>query len=308
MSLYLGTTATLSAEWRMYDGGPLSAVTGVQITITPLAGGSPVLGPTATGVSTPALGVNAYAWVISSGLPAGDYLVGWSGTDGQGDMVGATEIVSVIASTALGTAYASLAELKGWLGIQDSNTARDVQLQSRLDSATEDVNRWTHRQFGRDEVATSRKFPVGQMGVDTHDFWTAEDLAIVPFLGNVAGTPWDVSMMQLEPLDGIVDMMPGWPFNRICSGWSGHPLVTNLFYTATTVQVTAKWGWASVPKNINTACLLLAAMDNKSKDTPFGVSAFGDYAVRIRSNPMAQEKLDPYVKDGTAANSYMVAT
>lgn len=211
-------------------------------------------------------------------------------------------------AVAIGEAYAEVADLKSWLGIPDGNTAKDVQLQARLDSASEDINRWTHRQFGRDETASARTFRPGRTGVDTHDFWTGTDLAIVPFLGTTAGTAWDVAMLQLEPLDGIVDMMPGWPFNRICSGWSGHPLVSAMFYTATTIQVTACWGWADVPKNVSTACLLLAAMDNKSKDTPFGVSAFGDYAVRIRSNPIAQEKLDPYVVNGTAANSYMVAT
>jgi hypothetical protein len=37
-------------------------------------------------------------------------------------------------------------------------------------------------------------------------------------------------------------------------------------------------------------------MDNKAGDAPFGVAGFGDYAVRIRSNPMAEEKLRPYQK------------
>jgi hypothetical protein len=208
---------------------------------------------------------------------------------------------------AIGDPYATLAELHAWLKVPDSKTDRDTEWTRRLVSSSMDINRWTHRQFGRAEVATQRTFRPARTGIDVHDFWTDEDLAIVPYLGSTPGTGWDVSTLVLEPLDGIVDMVPGWPFNRICSGYGGHPLNANLFYAASTVKVTAKWGWAAVPDNVNTACLVLASSDNKASDTPFGVSAFGDYAVRIRSNPIAQEKLEPYVYRGTAANSYMVA-
>jgi hypothetical protein len=208
----------------------------------------------------------------------------------------------------VGESYASLGELHAWLGVPDSKVDKDAEWTRRLASSTEDINRWCHRVFWTADVATPRTFHPDRLGVDTHDFWTTEDLAIVPYLGSTAGTAWDVDTLELEPLDGIVDMMPGWPYSRICGGLGGHPLMANLFYASSKVLVTAKWGWAAVPSNVNTACLILAAADNKAKDTPFGVAGFGDYAVRIRSNPMAQEKLDPYVYRGTAANSFMVAT
>lgn len=208
----------------------------------------------------------------------------------------------------IGGPYATLAELKAWLGIPDAKTDKDAELTRRLASSSADINRWCHRQFGRDEVASTRQFRADATGIDVHDFWTTDDLAIVPYVGGLATTAWDVAMVQLEPLDGIVDMVPGWPYNRIVgASGGGHPLVANLMASVATVRVTARWGWASVPDNINTACLILASADNKAKDTPFGVAGFGDYAVRIRSNPIAQEKLEPYVYKGTAANSYMVA-
>lgn len=206
----------------------------------------------------------------------------------------------------LGGPYATLTELKAWLKIPDSKTDKDAEFTRRLASSSMDINRWCHRQFGRSEVATARTFHVGRSGVDTHDFWTADELAIVPYLGQTAGTPWDVSLVVLEPLDGIVDQVPGWPYSRISGGTGGHPLLSNLWYAANTIRITAKWGWENVPDNVNTACIILASADNKAQDAPFGVAGFGDYAVRIRSNPIAQEKLDPYVYQGTAANSYMV--
>lgn len=206
-------------------------------------------------------------------------------------------------SVAIGEPFAGLDEFKDWLGIRDSDSSQNNRLASRLASATQDIVDWTHRQFGRAEVATARSFRPGRSGLDVHDFWTLADLAIVPYLGSTPGTPWDLTQLQFEPLDGIVDMTPGWPYNRICSIYTGHPLTASLWYAATTIRVTAKWGWENVPENIRTACMMLAAQDAKATAAPFGVVGFGDFAVRIRSNPMAEEKLKPYVIDEVQVGS-----
>jgi hypothetical protein len=294
-----GATAQLSARWREYEGGPAADVTDVTITISPL-GGAAVVGPTTTGVLYPATGVNTYAWAVSGSAALGDYLVLWSGTDPDSETVTASEIVSVkSALTAeLGGPYATLAMLKSQMGIPDSNTTRDTELTRRLVSASQDINSWTHRQFGRQEDVSTRTFPVGRTGVDVHDFWTAEDLAIVPYLASVAGTAWDVSTLALEPADGIVNQVPGWPYRRIAlSGTNVHPIWASAAWRGYTVQVTARWGWETVPENVVTSCLMLAVMDEKSKDAPFGVAGFGDFAVRIRANPMVEQKLKDYVLD-----------
>lgn len=192
----------------------------------------------------------------------------------------------------VGQSYATLAKFKKRLGIPDSKTADDGPLQDRLDSATEEINRHCGRSFWREEQASTRWFVPGATGVDTDDFWTDEDLAVTPYLGTTAGTAWTVSGLVLEPMNGIQDGQAGWPYRRISYGWSLAPA-----YSFGRVLVTAKWGWAEVPRNVETACLLIAAMDNKAGDAPFGVAAFGDYAVRVRANPMAEEKLRAYVKD-----------
>lgn len=295
MTYSTGTTASLTVEWRAYDGGPFVDVTDVEITITAMVGGAVAVGPTSTGVTNPATGVNAYPWAIPADLAAGDYLVSWSGLDPSLDSVVATELVTVLTQVAIGDAYASLSKLKARLGIADSNTAKDAELQDRLDSATLDIIRWCGRQFGRDEEASERRFYPGPNGVDVDDFWTADDLAVVPYTGTTAGTAWTVSGLTLEPLNGIQDGLTGWPYRRLSYGYALGS--TFGYYGCGQVAVTARWGWASVPKNVETACLLLAAMDNKAGDAPFGIVSFGDYAARIRSNPMAEEKLRAYVKD-----------
>lgn len=298
-SVKAGATITLVAEWRQYAGGPLSPVTGVTITIVPAAGGAPTLAETSTGVTTPMSGVNAYSWTTSAALAAGSYIVAWEGLDESLETVTAAEVVQVTTSQTapLGGPYATRAALKARMGIPDSNTARDTELDQRLISAATDINSWCHRQFGRAEEATTRRFLAGRSGVDVHDFWTEDDLVVTPYVNGVAGTSWDTSTFELEPMDGIVNETPGWPFRRISYPMGDHPLIRAMSWSGHRIWVTAKWGWTAVPENVVTANLMLAVADDKAKDAPFGVAGFGDYAVRIRSNPMVEEKLKDYVVD-----------
>ncbi len=204
-----------------------------------------------------------------------------------------------MATSPLGGPYATRAALKARMGIADSNTARDTELDQRLTSAATDINRWCHRQFGRAETATLRRFTGGVSGVDVHDFWTTDDLVVTPYLANVAGTPWDVATLTLSPRDGVVDQVPGWPYNRLELATARHPLYAAMSWTSGgyDIGMMAKWGWTAIPENVVTSNLMLAVADDKAKDAPFGVAGFGDYAVRIRANPMVVEKLAPYVLD-----------
>lgn len=129
-----GRSITLLVEWLQYLGGPASPVTGVTVEITPAGGGASPVGPTSVGVSSPAPGFNAYTWSVPVSQPAGDYLVVWRGTDGDGDQVPATDVLTVTAAPA---AAPTLAELKRQLNRTD--TVDDVELQLYLDAAIEAV-------------------------------------------------------------------------------------------------------------------------------------------------------------------------
>lgn len=291
-----GATTVLSASWREYPGGPAATVTGVTITITPLSGAA-IVGPTSTGVLYPAVGINTYSWAVPGGAAVGDYLVSWAAIDADSETVTATEIVSVKSALAapIGGPYATLPMLKAQMGIPDSNTTRDTELTRKLISASQDINSWTHRQFGRQEDVSTRRCRVGMSGIETDDFWTADGLAITPYLGSVPGTPWDVSTLELEPLDGIVNQVPGWPYRRIAMSGGSHPIWRATNWGGYVIRVTAKWGWEAVPENVVTSTIMLAVADEKAKDAPFGVAGFGDFAIRIRANPMVEQKLKDYV-------------
>ena len=198
--------------------------------------------------------------------------------------------------TDIGGPYADSATLKRRMGIPDSDTTSDTDVADALDSASDDINRWTGRQFGQATVASERTFRIGPSGVDIDDVWTTDGLI-------VAGASWTgTGNYTLEPVNGIRDGVPGWPYERLSAPYAGHPLSHPLMYGGN-ILVTAKWGWAAVPAAVVTACLLLAADDLKSKDAPFGVAGFGDYAIRIRANPKVEQKLRPYI-----LNPLMVAS
>jgi hypothetical protein len=207
-----------------------------------------------------------------------------------------------VSTCAIGGSYATVANLKVRLGIPDTNTTQDTLLATILASVSRDIDRFCGRQFGRDEAASARTYYPGRSGIDIDDAWDLTGATVTPYVAGTAGTtytyPWTI--LRAEPLNGIRDGLPGWPWQRLANV---DPLgVTALAYLwpgVTTVQVSAKWGWQAIPDNVVEACLLLAVSGARAKDAPFGVASFGDYAVRLRQNPMAAEKLEPYRRDNT---------
>lgn len=102
-TLIRGRSTPLTVEWFQYPGGPPDVVNNVMITITPLDGGVAVVGPTTTGVTNPAIGVNAYQWNVPSNISLGDYLVVWNGEDLGMSVVQASEIIIVVGSATSAT-------------------------------------------------------------------------------------------------------------------------------------------------------------------------------------------------------------
>jgi hypothetical protein len=282
-------------EWRQYAGGPVVAVTGVTRGIVSLADASTTLATATTGVTYPSTGVNTYTWTSSTSLTPGEYLITWTGTDPDLETVTATEVLTVVAGGALGGPYADRATLKRRMGIPDATTTKDADLDRELSSASLAINKYCNRQFGRVDVASERQFYAGRSGIDIHDVYDLTGLLI-------DGVAFDTTIWTAEPLDGIRDGVPGWPYERLSTGWGTHPIyMSSLARAGALVTVTALWGWAAIPDDVESACLLLAADGVKSADAPFGVAGFGDYVVRVRTNPRAAELLEPYRREPVKA-------
>jgi len=194
---------------------------------------------------------------------------------------------------ALGDAYATPDELRRRQGIPDGNTYVEADLEDALLTASRAVDEWCGRTFGRAEVVSVRAFPVHPRGVDTDDFWTTDGLAV----GGTAWTPATTGYV-LEPVNGVVNGLPGWPYSSLSTAGSGRGIIWPELTVLgpARVEVAARWGWAEVPSAVKSATLMLAAEELKLKDTTFGVAGFGDYAIRVRSNPKVAERLAPYRK------------
>lgn len=194
--------------------------------------------------------------------------------------------------------YATLDELKSILG-PINDTVDDDNLTRALSAASRGIDKWCKRRFYRDDIATARVFrPISSRVAIVDDFWTTDDLVIATGDGDdTYATTWPASDRQLEPLNGIVNGVPGWPYWLIRSRSGSTYTVGSV--GDVTLQVTAKWGWAAVPVDVNQACLLLAEEIHKLKDAPFGVAGYGiDGAVmRVQNNPKIAAMLAEFRRD-----------
>jgi hypothetical protein len=200
---------------------------------------------------------------------------------------------------ALTDSYATKAQLKTRLNITDTND--DAALDSALAASSRDIEGAMGRNFNDAGVASARVYyPDDLASISVDDFSTISGLIVACDFSN--GTNYSsiiaAANYQLEPLNGVVDGTPGWPFYRIRAIQTWYPLwLTTIGYPRASVQITAQWGWAAVPSPVSEACLMLAEETFKMKDAPYGVAGFSQYgAVRVRENPKVMALLSRYDK------------
>lgn len=196
---------------------------------------------------------------------------------------------------ALGDPYATLSELKDYLKLT-STTEYDDRLTDALMTASREVERYCNRQFNKVTSATARVYvPDTRVRCDIDDLYDTSGLVIKTDESGdgVYETTWTPGDYELYPLNGIVDGQPGWPYSKLRSGSRWFPI--NCYGARATIQVTALWGWLSVPAPVKQACLILAAEAYELKSAPLGVAGFGEFGVvRVRTNSMAASKLSTY--------------
>ena len=193
---------------------------------------------------------------------------------------------------AIGDPYATVEELRSSLKVETGDPVSDEDLIRALVSVSRAIESWCERQFNDSGTPSPRRYrPLNCGLVLVDDFSTSDGLIVETSTDGSTWQTWDAADYELEPTDGIVDGRPGWPYCRIRAVGARQFPVTRR----TSVRVTARWGWAEVPAPVKEACLLLAAESVKLPDAPFGVAGFGEYGpVRVRDNPIAQNKLAPY--------------
>jgi hypothetical protein len=198
----------------------------------------------------------------------------------------------------LGSAYATLSQLKKRVGVHDpSDTEHDVELLSALAAASEGIEDYCNRQFNNDGVATPRIFDEAYgktLFVD--DFYDDDIVVRTVYRDGSYGYEWQATDFQIEPLNGLVRGRP-FAYYRL-RAYDRHWCDSGIGWD-TRIEVTAKWGWASVPANVSEACLILAAEKYMLKDAPLGIAGFnqGIGTIRVKKNPIACEMLHRYVRN-----------
>ena len=197
-------------------------------------------------------------------------------------------------------------EAKRWLNLADASLD-DLIVDDLVNTASRAVEAYCGRQFTPDTNATARTYlATGSSFVAVDDLWDAATVVVKTDSGQDGTFETTLTIntqFMLEPVNGVVDGVPGWPYNRV------RLLAGGTFPTATygrpQVQVTAKWGWAAVPAPVKQATLQVVGELWRRKDAPFGVIGAAEFGT-IYLSPDAMRSvsalLRPY-RSGTAVGA-----
>lgn len=189
------------------------------------------------------------------------------------------------------------AELGAYLGIPDSDA--DPRLNATAAATTRAITRYCGRTFEATTTssASARVYrPKSHTLCLTDDFWTTDSLAVAVDDGDDG--VYEVSLTLntdyiVEPLNGLEDGITV-PYRRLRAvSW-----LFSCHATFPSVQVTAAWGWSSIPDEVKEAAKIQGARWFRRKDSPEGVlggfQEFGAVRVPNRMDPDVQALLRFY--------------
>ena len=192
---------------------------------------------------------------------------------------------------AITNGYATLTQIKNYLSISD-NTDNDL-LEDLIESASRSIDRIANRRFYADSSASARLYRAySDVFVYTDDISSTTGL-VVAIDENGNGTYSKTLTLNTDfIMDPLTAAALGRPFTQLTmvSNTESWPIFPGLTQNGLRpgVQVTAKWGWPSVPDDITVATLTLTADQYKRKDATGGVLGLGDLGV-IRMSPVGRD-------------------
>lgn len=185
---------------------------------------------------------------------------------------------------AITNGYCTLNDLKASARITDN--VDDAMLELAIESASRLVDSYTQRIFYNAGTATRLYVPLDNYVTEIDDLITLTELKTSD--GDDFDTTWQAKDYQLEPLNGVVDGLTGYPTTRIRAV---DDYLFNVLDGEATVRVTGTWGWSAVPVAVKQATIIQASRIFKRNDSPLGIAGFGDMgAIRVGS------QLDPDVR------------
>jgi hypothetical protein len=202
---------------------------------------------------------------------------------------------------AITNGYCTQNELKAFNGIPVSDTADDDLLDDAINAASRQIDSFCGRIFYADSVASARKYftdDLYRLRVD--DISTTTDL-VVKYDDDDDGTyetTVSSDQYQLLPINGVVGGILNSPYyvvELISDGNNEWPM--DYSSNRPRAEITAKWGFPSVPEPIRQATLMLASELFAMRNAPLGVAGVGDFGVvNIQQNREITRLIAPFRK------------
>lgn len=195
--------------------------------------------------------------------------------------------------------YATRNQVKAALRIGTADTLDDDLIDNCVGAASRLIDGYCNRRFWQSGTAETRVYQAEDSFYCSIDdiAGTALTLRSSTLADGTFDVTWKVSDYQLEPLNGNLDGLT-WSYDKIRAvGDYLFPTVNANYGEQALVQVTAVFGWPSVPEPITQATIIQASRIFKRYDSPLGVAGFGDLgAIRVSRflDPDMAQLVEPY--------------
>ena len=200
---------------------------------------------------------------------------------------------------AITNGYSTRNQIKAALRIGTADTIDDDLIDNCAGAASRLIDGYCNRKFWSVGSATSRVYTAEDDYYCSIDdiAGTALILKTSSLADGVFDVTWTVTDYQLEPLNGNLDGLT-WSYDKIRAvGDYLFPNVNANYGSQALVQVTATFGWPSVPEPVTQATIIQASRIFKRYDSPLGVAGFGDMgAIRVSRalDPDVAQLVEPY--------------
>lgn len=192
---------------------------------------------------------------------------------------------------AITNGYTTLNAMKTFLSIADSSD--DTLLEGLIESASRSIDRIANRRFYLDDAASARQYRAyNNVFAYVDDIGSTSSLAVA--IDDDGDGIFEITLTKDTDylLDPLTASSLGRPFTQLTMVNTTYvwPVFPGLFSNGLRpgVQVTARWGWPTVPDDIQTACEILTADLYKRKDSPGGILGLGDLGA-IRMSPLGRD-------------------
>ncbi len=188
---------------------------------------------------------------------------------------------------AITNGYATLTDFQNYTGMSTLTAAETSTIEDAIEAASRSIDRIANRRFFLDAVATARLYrPSDFYKLIVDDIGSTTNLAVA-LDATGQGSYTDPLVLNtdyiLDPINAQAKARP-WTMLTIVGGTTW-PFPTNY---RPVVQVTARWGWPSVPDDISEATLILAADYVKRASSVGGVVGLSELGA-IRMSPLGRD-------------------